>query len=626
VVVAGAVAATVTAGPSLAALPDTSSPSLSLERTIRTVPFVGTNQSMRDSEGSAFVRNDPGHPNIGGTDSLWLVDDNSDSVWEVNPHTGALKTRITGFDATRQYDPLTGTGSGPAAGSTRDPDLESMAYDPVTDTLYAFSGNCCSSSVQPTAFRLKRGGDGTFHPESWQPLTSDSSYTASTWNPADGKLYVGYRSDLRTYDYPTNTSGATFRIPGVSGMLGLGFSDDGADLLVVTGSEDLFRVTWSTRTIRPGWTFDLTAFDIRDSRGVELIGDQVYVLDGYDGRSTSSPLKNAVFVFDVCCGPAAAPTASFSSAAAASPPLTVQFTDTSTGTPTGWAWNFGDGATSTTRNPVHTYAAPGNYPVTLTASNSAGSSQQTKTVTVTLPPAPTASFSWSAVASPPLTVQFTDTSTGSPSGWAWDFGDGTTATTKNPAHTYAQPGDYDVTLVASNATGDSQPVTRTVTVSPAPPPPSSLTVNPVADSYVSSESPTKNYGTATALKTKLSGTKEYRTFLTFSVSGLQGKAVSSARLRLFVSDSGGGGGVHTVASDWTESGSGGLTWNNQPSISAPVATAGSGVEGSWLEVDLTGVVSGEGTYRLAMTTDKSNTVYYDSREGGQPPQLVLTLQ
>jgi hypothetical protein len=93
-----------------------------------------------------------------------------------------------------------------------------------------------------------------------------------------------------------------------------------------------------------------------------------------------------------------------------------------------------------------------------------------------------------------------------------------------------------------------------------------------------------------------------------------------------VSDSGGGGGVHTVASDWTESGSGGLTWNNQPSISAPVATAGSGVEGSWLEVDLTGVVSGEGTYRLAMTTDKSNTVYYDSREGGQPPQLVLTLQ
>lgn len=49
-------------------------------------------------------------------------------------------------------------------------------------------------------------------------------------------------------------------------------------------------------------------------------------------------------------------------------PLTVAFTDLSTGTPTSWAWSFGDGGTSTAQNPTHIYTAPGVYTVTLTAS------------------------------------------------------------------------------------------------------------------------------------------------------------------------------------------------------------------------------------------------------------------
>ena len=48
-------------------------------------------------------------------------------------------------------------------------------------------------------------------------------------------------------------------------------------------------------------------------------------------------------------------------------PLTVQFTDLSTGTPTGWNWNFGDGTSSTDHNPTHQYTSAGNYTVCLTA-------------------------------------------------------------------------------------------------------------------------------------------------------------------------------------------------------------------------------------------------------------------
>jgi PKD repeat protein len=67
-------------------------------------------------------------------------------------------------------------------------------------------------------------------------------------------------------------------------------------------------------------------------------------------------------------------------------PLTVQFTDTSTGSPTSWLWNFGDGGpTSTSQNPSHVYSTAGTYTVTLTATNAGGSNVTTRSITVTTP-------------------------------------------------------------------------------------------------------------------------------------------------------------------------------------------------------------------------------------------------
>jgi PKD repeat protein len=63
-------------------------------------------------------------------------------------------------------------------------------------------------------------------------------------------------------------------------------------------------------------------------------------------------------------------------------PLTVSFTDRSTGDPSAWLWNFGDGQASSSRNPSHTYTSPGKYTFTLTTSNAAGSSTTGGTVTV----------------------------------------------------------------------------------------------------------------------------------------------------------------------------------------------------------------------------------------------------
>ena len=78
------------------------------------------------------------------------------------------------------------------------------------------------------------------------------------------------------------------------------------------------------------------------------------------------------------------------------------------------------------------------------------------------PPAPVANFDWNQEAGN-LTVDFTDTSTNTPTNWTWDFGDGSSSTLQNPTHTYASAADYSVKLTVSNG-GGSDNLTRTVTV------------------------------------------------------------------------------------------------------------------------------------------------------------------
>ncbi len=71
----------------------------------------------------------------------------------------------------------------------------------------------------------------------------------------------------------------------------------------------------------------------------------------------------------------------------------VQFSDTSTGPPTSWSWVFGDGSTSTSRNPKHTFVAVGTYAVKLTAASTSGSDSLTRNITVASGPCPHAGWS-----------------------------------------------------------------------------------------------------------------------------------------------------------------------------------------------------------------------------------------
>lgn len=146
--------------------------------------------------------------------------------------------------------------------------------------------------------------------------------------------------------------------------------------------------------------------------------------------------------------------------------LRALFTDTSTGSPTTWLWDFGDGTTeSGTQNPTHDYKAPGTYTVTLTAGNVAGSTKKSQFVTVSLGDPPKAAFTFKVEG---LDVAFADASTGAPTSWRWDFGDGTAPDTRqNPTHHYNAGGTYTVTLTVANAAGTST-ISQLVKVTSAP--------------------------------------------------------------------------------------------------------------------------------------------------------------
>jgi PKD repeat protein len=397
--------------PALAALPVTSNPQLQLARTIRTTPFVDSTISMKDSEGSAYV----GAPD----DSLWLAGDNDRAVFEVSPTTGALKRKIdrTTFEAATPF----GNPGGPQAGPNRTADFESMAYDGTY--LYVFSGVCCVSTVLPTVFRLQRVNN-QFEVESYQPLAAGSDFTASAWNASESTLYVAKGRTFNSYEYTSNTVGPPVTVPNLIGVLGISFS--GPDLFAVTNVETLVRVNWPAKAVMNGWTFDLTSSGVLDSRAVEFIGDQFYVSDGYDARPAGDPLAHAVFVYSVTAPNPTPPTASFTpSTTSGEAPLTVNFTNTSTGDPTPtYSWTFGDQTSSAQTSPSHTYSTAGDYIVTLVATNTGGS-DPSDPVTIHVTPA-----------SPPTNLVGNPGFEADTLGWgtSGSSGQGVTLTRATPAH------------------------------------------------------------------------------------------------------------------------------------------------------------------------------------------------
>lgn len=150
------------------------------------------------------------------------------------------------------------------------------------------------------------------------------------------------------------------------------------------------------------------------------------------------------------------------------PPFNVSFTSNSAGPGTlTWFWDFGDGTTSTQKNPVHIYTATGNYTVSLATTSSDGCSDTLRKINALNIKDIKTSFTAPDSICINSAINFSNTSSPAPASSNWNFGDGTTSTNINPVKTYTVANAYTVTLYNSyNYCTDS--FSKTIKITPRP--------------------------------------------------------------------------------------------------------------------------------------------------------------
>lgn len=205
------------------------------------------------------------------------------------------------------------------------------------------------------------------------------------------------------------------------------------------------------------------------------------------------------------------PTASFTVVAPACESRDISFLDNSNpnaGILVSWAWDFGDGGTSTQQNPVHSYGAAGTYNVSLVVTSSKGCVSTNPPVPVTINLTPEAGFIIPEVCLNDTYAQFTDTSKiatpGSITQWEWDFGDGGTSTVQHAQHSYAATGPYTVQLIVTSNMGCKDTIQQNIFVNGSFPVADFVIQNPATlcanDSVSITEASTVNPGVITKVE------------------------------------------------------------------------------------------------------------------------------
>ena len=209
--------------------------------------------------------------------------------------------------------------------------------------------------------------------------TGDTRYKASL-EAADHTISASGPTGIRTATAATSAPTLSHTValrPQIATMPDASFTHStsiGSLLASFTDTSDGHPTTWS-------WDFgDGTTSTLQSPTHVyEAPGTYAVTLTSSNTSGSDSTTASVTLV--------AAPLASFTTSTVSGvAPLAVTFADTSSNDPTDWAWDFGDGTTSTLQSPAHTYDTPGSYTVSLTVSNAAGSDSESVTITVEADP------------------------------------------------------------------------------------------------------------------------------------------------------------------------------------------------------------------------------------------------
>ncbi len=299
-------------------------------------------------------------------------------------------------------------------------------------------------------------GNATSYTWQWGDGTPDYSGTDTAHVFSIGGWYTVY---LNAYDF-VGTFLGSYNM-GIQVIGGTSFPIYVSDTLICPGTTIYFD-QWDWSDTRD-WDFDdgTTSTDWWVQHSYADTGIYTVTLDlGFTGCPPTT-LTATVYVVDTITPNALASV----SKNPACPSEQLSFY------PQGWsstsfAWDFGDGNTSVLTNPYHTYAATGAYTVTLTTTNSCGNTNtETMTVDITDTLSPT-NYGFSYNPNSPLCpgTQINFNSSNWENDPSWDFGDGYTASSQYPKHTYASPGTYTVTHTMTNACGNTTAVTDTIVI------------------------------------------------------------------------------------------------------------------------------------------------------------------
>ena len=483
--------------------------------------------------------------------------------------------------------------------------LTGLAGSTVTRARLLFYMNSGSSSyLQALGVADNTWGETTINYNNAPPLGAaignSGVATIATWVTIDVTSYI---TGNGTYNFGVITPGAT--------ALSIAARESGGNApeLILDLASSATPTSTATATSTPTATASSTPTATATSTATPT------------ATATNTP---SVPTDTATSTPTATNTATPTATATSTPPVP---TDTATSTPT--ATNTATStATATTSAPTST-----NTPVdtaTNTPTATATATLDPSTATPTLDPStatPIASATSTATLAP-STATPPDTATSTPT-----LVPATSTPTGTPTPTQALP-----PTATSTATPTSTPLpTATPTATLALPPTAtptplptatptnsaSLTFVPQADSYVSSSSPTTNYGTATALRAD--GSPDVHSYVRFVVSGTSGHAIVRVRL-LFFMNSPSGSGMRALAvadNTWVEKT---ITYSNAPALGATITSSGALANGAWVTLDVSPYVTADGTYSFGVITPGNQAIKFASREAGaSAPQLLIDL-
>jgi acid phosphatase type 7 len=152
---------------------------------------------------------------------------------------------------------------------------------------------------------------------------------------------------------------------------------------------------------------------------------------------------------------------------------------------------------------------------------------------------------------------------------------------------------------------------------------STITVSAEADAQVEQRDPNTNMGTSSTLEVIRSNNRNIESYIRFTVSGVSG-VIQNARLRVFAITNGtkNGPALYSTANSWTENA---ITWNNRPARTGNVVDNKGSIQiNTWVEYNVTSLVTGNGTFSFVLAGDSNDNVLFSAREGSNPSQLVIT--